>query len=69
MTRKARSFMKANDQSPVVSGAAIGEGGQGGFYTLEDGKTFKLLLDDCQALTDGYPRWIHDGPTNKGRMH
>ncbi len=57
MTRKAKLFMTANDKSPVVSGAAIGKGGEGGYYTLQDGKSFKLDLADCQALPEGYPRW------------
>lgn len=57
MTTKAEDFMKANDDSPVVSGAAVGKGGQGGYYTLKNGKTFKLSLEDCQALSKTYPRW------------
>ena len=57
MTDKARKFMNANDKSPVVSGAAIGNGGEGGFYTLKDGQTFKLSLADCKALKEHYPMW------------
>ena len=55
-TTKAKAFMKANDASPVVSGAARGRG-LGGSYTLEDGKYFVLSLEDCRSLPEGYPRW------------
>ena len=57
MSNNVINFMKANDESPVVSGAAIGNGGEGGFYTLKNGKSFKLSLDDCRALTPPYPKW------------
>src|SRR3546814_6185893 len=39
---QARKFMLANDASPVVAGEVIGNGGQGGRYTLKDGRTFTL---------------------------
>lgn len=56
-TRKAKAFMKANDESNVVSGAARGEGGQGGTYTLYDGRSFRLTLEDCRSLPEEYPKW------------
>lgn len=65
MTPKAKKFMAANDKSPVISGAVIGKGGEGGYYKLQDGTRFKLNLADCQALPEGCPRWIHDGDTDK----
>lgn len=58
MTRKAAQFVKANTESKVVSGAALGEG-KGGSYTLEDGRSFRLSLEDCRSLPDNYPKWIH----------
>lgn len=56
-TQKARDFMKANDESPVISGAAFGQGGEGGSYTLLDKRQFSLNLKDCQSLREGYPKW------------
>lgn len=50
-------FMAANDDSPVVSGAAIGNGGQGGVYTLADGRCYVMSGAICRALPEGYPRW------------
>lgn len=63
-TEKAKAFMAANDKSPVVIGAAIGnggQGGQGGHYTLKDKQSFRLSVEDCQSLPEGYPRWNHKG--------
>lgn len=58
-TPKAREFMKANKQSPVVVGEAIGiGGGQGCRYILEDGRAFRLSAEDCQSMP--VPRWLHD---------
>lgn len=57
-TAKASAFMQANDKSPVVSGAAIGNGGQGGVYTLADKQSFRLSVEDCRSLPAGYPRWM-----------
>ena len=56
--------MKANDESPVVAGAAIGNGGEGGYYHLANRQSFKLSLKDCQSLGEGYPIWIHVGGQN-----
>lgn len=55
VTDNARKFIAANERSPVVSGSAIGSGGEGAIYTLKNGKTFTLSADDCKAV--GYPRW------------
>lgn len=57
MTKRSEAFVIANDLSPVVSGSVIGTGGQGGRYTLADGTSFRLSLDDCRALPSGYPIW------------
>lgn len=58
LSRKAREFLQANEQSPVVSGAAIGNGGQGCRYTLKDGRKFTLGRKACEEI--GYPRWDLD---------
>src|SRR3546814_18484486 len=47
---QARKFMLANDASPVVAGEVIGNGGQGGRYTLKDGRTFTLPLEVARAV-------------------
>lgn len=54
---KARAFVRANDESLVVSGYAIGNGGEGGVYTLADGRVFRLDLEACRALPENYPKW------------
>lgn len=58
MTKKAREFREANRRSPVVYGSAIGDGGRGAYYRLEDGKTFRLGKADCAAA--GMPLWPWD---------
>lgn len=55
-TKQAKKFMDANDKSPVVSGYANESGGGGG-YTLKNGKSFTLTLEDARSLIDGYPVW------------
>lgn len=57
MSPNAKRFIKENDRSPVIAGAVIGEGGEGGHYTLMNGMSFTLNLQDCQALPKGYPKW------------
>lgn len=57
MTDKSEQFMKENDKSPVIIGSVIGNGGQGGYYTLANGKQFTLNLQDCNDLPEGYPKW------------
>lgn len=57
-TKKVRDFIKANDINPVVSGAAIGRGGQGAVYTLKNKRTFHLSADECSSLPPGYPKWL-----------
>lgn len=59
-TKKAALFIGANKASPVIIGAAVmngREGGQGAYYTLEDGRRFKLSGEDCRSLPEGFPRW------------
>lgn len=59
MTEKAKEFMRANVQSPVVSGYAIEPNpfkpSKGAVYTLKDGRRFRLGVVDCKAMTA--PRW------------
>lgn len=55
-TPKAQGFIDANKESPVVSGSA--HPGGGGVYTLEDGRSFSLSLEDCRSMP--MPRWLHD---------
>lgn len=54
---QARAFMRANDASPVIAGEVIGNGGQGGRYTLANGKVYTLPLDVSRALPENYPKW------------
>lgn len=51
----AAAFIAANKRSPVVSGAAIGQGGEGAIYVLQNGREFRLSRADCEAV--GMPRW------------
>lgn len=55
MSEQANAFRAANRRSPVVSGAAIGNGGQGAHYTLANGQQFTLNRADCELV--GMPRW------------
>lgn len=55
MTEKARAFIAANSESPVIAGRAIGDGGKGAYYTLEDQRVFRLNRADCEEV--GHPRW------------
>lgn len=68
MTPKAQKFFEANKLSPVVSGRAIDINGAtalnfsevyGGIYTLENGDSFELTVQDSRSLPDK-PRWIFD---------
>lgn len=53
MTRRAKNFLAANAQSPVVYGSAAGNGMT---YRLANGKVFNLsALDAKQA---GHPLWV-----------
>lgn len=55
--QQARAFMRANDASPVIAGEVIGNGGQGGRYTLKDGRVFTLPLEVARAVPEPYPKW------------
>jgi hypothetical protein len=68
MTDKAKLFVHANRNSPVVYGSVIaakrhrGEGpppALGCYYRLANGKTFKLGVRDVRALPAA-PRWAFD---------
>lgn len=54
MTGKALRFVDANRESPIVYGSAIGRGGQGIFFRLADGRTFKLTAPELRTIK---PRW------------
>jgi hypothetical protein len=57
-TKKAKQFMKANAESVVVAGAAREQGG--GTYTLRDGRSFSLSLEDMRSMP--MPDWGFDAP-------
>lgn len=62
MSVRARSFVRANADSPVVYGSVIGGDKGPGFvtgcyYRLENGKTFTLTTADCRRVK---PRWLHE---------
>lgn len=52
-------FIKANDMSPVVSGTVLDLKKGGGIYHLANGMIFKLYVDECRMLPEGYPKWAH----------
>lgn len=54
-TPKAKAFIMANRNSPVVEGAAIGAGRQGANYTLKNGQSFHLTRKECEQV--GTMRW------------
>lgn len=56
-TPKAAEFIKANAESGVISGAAHGPQG-GGTYTLADGRSFDLSLEDMRSMP--MPKWDFD---------
>ena len=56
--QQAADFVAANATSPVVAGRAIGTGGEGGCYTLADGRRFRLGLKAMHLLPEGSPRWM-----------
>jgi ribosomal protein L24E len=48
------AFTKANTRSPIVSGFAIGRGGEGAVYVLQNGQEFRLTAAECEKAA---PRW------------
>ncbi|KAA3518870.1 hypothetical protein GOZ96_05000 [Agrobacterium vitis] len=54
-TKNTQAFMKANDESPVIIGAA--KRGGGGLYTLQNKQTFSLTLTEARSLPEEYPKW------------
>lgn len=54
MKTNVERFVEANRISPVVSGKALGNGGQGAAYLLKNGTYFKLTSEECRQVT---PRW------------
>ena len=63
-TLNVQNFRAANRRSPVVSGYAIGNGGEGAVYTLASGKSFSLSADECAVI--GVPRWKGVSPASEG---
>lgn len=61
MTDKSKAFVAANKKALVVSGFVIepdpSKPPKGASYTLADGTTHRLDVEDCQALPKGYPKW------------
>lgn len=49
------NFIAANAESPVVEGSAIGKGGEGAYYTLKNGRKFRLTKEECAKIET--PRW------------
>ncbi|PZQ20577.1 MAG: hypothetical protein DI569_15090 [Sphingopyxis macrogoltabida] len=56
-----REFVCANLESHVVAGRAIGNGGKGAYYTLANGRVFRLSAEDCRLA--GPPDWGLDIPS------
>jgi hypothetical protein len=68
MTPKAQKFYDANKLSGVIAGRVINIHGAlaenfneiyGAIYTLENGSSFELTVQDSRSLP-GKPRWIFD---------
>jgi hypothetical protein len=57
LTEKAKRFIAANAESPVVYGSAQGPAGKptGCYYRLANGQTFRLTSAECGQV--GMPRW------------
>lgn len=62
LTKNAKKFKKANDESPVTAGQINGfpPNVTGGTYVLQDGKRFTLTSEELRSLGDGYPKWGFD---------
>jgi len=58
---RVTDFIHHNKRSPVVSGAAIGNGGRGAYYRLANGQAFTLTRAECEALPPTFPRWHFGG--------
>lgn len=61
LTKNARAFVDANNNSPVVEGAVLSYETGGGYYKLKNGKEFRLSRDECRSLPDNYPFWYLPG--------
>lgn len=57
MTKNAKAFKKANDESPVIEGKVNDLVHGGGTYWLRDGRNFVLTADEARSLPEGYPKW------------
>lgn len=55
ITPNAQAFITANSKSPVVSGYAFGNGGEGGRFNLKNGKHFDLTAQEAQMV--GEIKW------------
>lgn len=56
MTNNAKAFVRANKKFGVYQAHAIGNGGQGGVYTLDNQETFTLTKAELQSMPRA-PRW------------
>ena len=57
-TKNTRSFIDANNKSPVIEGAVLSYETGGGYYRLKNGKEFRLSRDECRSLPENYPVWF-----------
>jgi len=55
--QQAADFVDANRRSLVVEGRAIGNGGEGAYYTLADRSVHRLGARACELLPKGFPKW------------
>lgn len=54
LTENARAFLTANAKCAVMSGSVHGRNG-GATYTLTNGKSFSLSVEECRSIPT--PRW------------
>lgn len=59
MTKNAKEFVEANKTSGVYKAHAIGNGGQGGVYTLDNEETFTLTREELVSMPRA-PRWTFE---------
>lgn len=64
MTKNAKAFVEANKTSGVYKAHAIGNGGKGGVYTLEDEQTFTLTREELESMSTS-PRWSFESAGEK----
>lgn len=50
LTANAAAFLTANARHPVVAGQVRGQGGQGAFYRLSNGREYDLTANECEVV-------------------